>query len=63
MHGMMMTRPLSIIEILRYAAGSHPGAEVVSARVEGDVHRETYAEAYARAGQLAVVDVQGVALE
>ncbi|SLN68939.1 Long-chain-fatty-acid--CoA ligase [Roseivivax jejudonensis] len=53
MHGMMMHEPLSILEILRYAAGAHPGAEVVSARVEGDVHRESYAELYARAGQLA----------
>ncbi|MHA6326189.1 long-chain-fatty-acid--CoA ligase [Roseivivax sp. CAU 1753] len=53
MNGMMMNQPLSIIEILRYAAGAHPGGEVVSVRTEGDMHRETYAEAYARAGQLA----------
>ncbi len=53
MHGLMMTRPLSILEILRYAAEAHPGAEVVSARVEGDVHRESYAGALGRAAQLA----------
>ncbi|SIS83250.1 fatty-acyl-CoA synthase [Roseivivax lentus] len=53
MHGMMMKEPLSIIEILRYAAAAHPGAGIVSVRTEGDIHRETYAEAYARAGQLA----------
>lgn len=53
MHGMMMNEPLSIIEILRYAAGAHPAAGIVSVRTEGDIHRETYAEAYARAGQLA----------
>ncbi|MBS0125239.1 long-chain fatty acid--CoA ligase [Thetidibacter halocola] len=53
MQGMMMTMPLSIIEILRYAAEAHPGAGIVSVRTEGDVHRETYAEAYARAAQLA----------
>lgn len=53
MQGMMMTQPLSIIEILRYAAGAHPGGEVVSARVEGDIHRESYAETYARAARLA----------
>ncbi|MFZ5964000.1 long-chain-fatty-acid--CoA ligase [Thalassococcus sp. BH17M4-6] len=53
MLGMMMNQPLSIIEILRYASGAHPGAEVVSVRTEGDMHRETYAEAYARAAQLA----------
>ncbi|MCE0505578.1 long-chain-fatty-acid--CoA ligase [Roseivivax sp. GX 12232] len=53
MHGMMMTQPLSIIEILRYAAGAHPGGEIVSVRTEGDIHRETYAEAFGRAAQLA----------
>ena len=53
MHGMMMHRPLSIIEILRYAAEAHPGTGVVSVRTEGDLHRYGYDEAYARAGQLA----------
>ena len=53
MQAMMMNQPLSIIEILRYAAGAHPGAGIVSARTEGDIHRESYAEAYARAGQMA----------
>ncbi|MFD1340928.1 long-chain fatty acid--CoA ligase [Litorisediminicola beolgyonensis] len=53
MHGKMMIQPLSIIEILRYAAGAHPGGEIVSVRTEGDIHRETYAAAYARVGQLA----------
>ncbi|PIL21237.1 long-chain fatty acid--CoA ligase [Puniceibacterium antarcticum] len=50
---MMMNQPLSIIEILRYACGAHPGAGLVSVRTEGDIHRETYAEAYGRAAQLA----------
>ena len=53
MQSMMMNRPLSIIEILRYAAEAHPGAGIVSVRTEGDLHRESYAEAYARAAQLA----------
>ena len=53
MQGMMMHMPLRIIEILDYAAQAHPGGEIVSVRTEGDIHRETYAEAYARAGQLA----------
>ncbi|ETX30481.1 long-chain-fatty-acid--CoA ligase [Roseivivax isoporae] len=53
MKGMMMNEPLSILEILRYAASAHPGAEVVSSRVEGDMHRETYATAYVRAARLA----------
>ncbi|MEI4490185.1 long-chain-fatty-acid--CoA ligase [Mameliella alba] len=53
MQGMMMHMPLRIIEILDYAAQAHPGGEIVSVRTEGDIHRETYAEAFARAGQLA----------
>ena len=53
MQGMMMNQSLSIIEILRYAAEAHPGGEVVSVRTEGDLHRESYAEAYLRAAQLA----------
>ncbi len=53
MHGMMMNQPLSIIEILRYASGAHPVAGIVSVRTEGDIHRETYTEAYERAAQLA----------
>ncbi|WP_136443052.1 long-chain-fatty-acid--CoA ligase [Pacificoceanicola onchidii] len=53
MQGMMMEMPLRIIEILKYAAECHPGAEIVSRRCEGDLHRETYAQAYARSAQLA----------
>lgn len=53
MLGQMMHRPLSIIEILRFAAESHKTAEVVSVRTEGDVHRYSYPDAYARVGQLA----------
>ena len=48
MHGMMMHRPLSIIEILRYAAEAHPGTGVVSVRTEGDLHRYCYADAYSQ---------------
>ncbi|MBV7396263.1 long-chain-fatty-acid--CoA ligase [Mameliella sediminis] len=53
MQGMMMHMPLRIIEILDYAAQAHPGGEIVSVRTEGDIHRETYAQAYARTAQLA----------
>ena len=53
MLGQMMHRPLSIIEILRFAAEIHKTAEIVSVRTEGDVHRYTYPDAYARVGQLA----------
>ncbi|MWD26745.1 long-chain-fatty-acid--CoA ligase [Aquicoccus sp. SCR17] len=53
MQGMMMHRPLSIIEILRFASEIHSTAEVVSVRTEGDIHRQTYAETYARVARLA----------
>ena len=53
MHAMMMHRPLAVIEILRYAAEAHAGAEIVSVRTEGDVHRESYAQAFRRTAQLA----------
>jgi len=53
MQGMMMKMPLRIIEILDYAATMHPGAEIVSVRTEGDVHRQTYSETYARVARLA----------
>ncbi|WP_238364880.1 long-chain-fatty-acid--CoA ligase [Mesobacterium pallidum] len=53
MLGQMMHRPLSIIEILRFAAEAHGPAEIVSVRTEGDIHRTTYAETYGRVAQLA----------
>jgi fatty-acyl-CoA synthase len=53
MLGMMMHRPLSIIEILRFAAQSYPKGEVISVRTEGDLHRTNYADTFARVGQLA----------
>lgn len=53
MQGMMMNTPLRIIEILDYAAQAHPGGEIVSVRTEGDIHRQSYAQAYARTAQLA----------
>lgn len=53
MHAMMMNRPLSVIEGLRYAAESHGDGEIVSVRTEGDLHRQSYAKTFARTGQLA----------
>lgn len=53
MHAMMMNRPLSVIEVLRYAAESHGSGEIVSVRTEGDLHRQSYAKTFARTGQLA----------
>jgi fatty-acyl-CoA synthase len=53
MDAMMMNRPLSVIEVLRYAAESHGSREIVSVRTEGDLHRQSYAKTFARTGQLA----------
>ena len=53
MHGMMMNRPLSVIELLRYAAEIHSAGEIVSVRTEGDLHRQTYAKTFKRTAQLA----------
>ena len=53
MLGQMMTMPLLISSILRHAARHHGHVEVVSRRVEGDIHRYTWADCAGRAGQLA----------
>ncbi|WP_420403795.1 long-chain-fatty-acid--CoA ligase [Nisaea sp.] len=51
--GNMMDRPLTVPSILDFAAEIHGDASVVSARVEGDVHRYSYAEAHRRVSRLA----------
>ncbi|WP_348524741.1 long-chain fatty acid--CoA ligase [Paracoccus marinaquae] len=48
----MMNRPLLQSGLLDYAADIYPAAEIVSRRVEGDTHRESYVEARARTVQL-----------
>lgn len=53
MQGMMMHKPLRISDILTYAAEVHPTGEIVSARTEGDIHRQTYPQTLARVSQLA----------
>ncbi|MGE0805881.1 MAG: 3-(methylthio)propionyl-CoA ligase [Burkholderiaceae bacterium] len=53
MLGSMMDMPLLVSNILRHAARHHGDAEIVSRRVEGDLHRYTYADLHKRARQLA----------
>lgn len=53
MQGLMMHRNLRIIDILRHAAEAHGDVGIVSARVEGDLHRQNYAQTLARTAQLA----------
>ncbi|MEP6149493.1 MAG: AMP-binding protein, partial [Nisaea sp.] len=51
--GNMMDRPLTVPSILDFAAEIHGDARVISARVEGDVHRYSYADAHKRVSRLA----------
>jgi fatty-acyl-CoA synthase len=53
MQASMMTMPLNISALLRHAARYHGDTEIVSRTVEGPIHRYDYAQALARAQQLA----------
>jgi fatty-acyl-CoA synthase len=55
MRGLMMEVPLLISSLLCHADKHHADAQIVSKRVEGDVHRYTYRDAHARARRLANV--------
>lgn len=51
--GQMMTQPMIISDLLEYAAQFHPKAEIISRRLEGDIHRYDYSQARQRSKQLA----------
>jgi len=53
MQGMMMDRPLRVIDLLAYGAEVYGDVRVVSRRVEGDTHRTTYRDTYKRVAQAA----------
>ncbi len=53
MNGLMMQQPLLISSLLRHAERHHGGQEVVSRRVEGDIHRYTYRDLAARSRRMA----------
>ena len=53
MHGNMMDSPLLIIDLLDHGRRHHPDQQVVSRRLEGDIHRSSYREIWHRSGQLA----------
>ncbi|WP_307728214.1 3-(methylthio)propionyl-CoA ligase [Massilia sp. PAMC28688] len=53
--GQMMSQPLLISSILEFAAKHYPTTEIVSRRVEGDMHRYTYRDCHDRARKLANV--------
>ncbi|MCU0950405.1 MAG: 3-(methylthio)propionyl-CoA ligase [Burkholderiaceae bacterium] len=53
MHGLMMQMPLSISSLIEHADRHHPDGQIVSRRVEGDIHRTTYRQLHTRARRLA----------
>jgi 3-(methylthio)propionyl---CoA ligase len=53
MNGLMMQQPLLISSLLTHAERNHSEQEIVSRRVEGDIHRMTYADLGSRSRQVA----------
>jgi fatty-acyl-CoA synthase len=53
MNGQMMQRPLLISSLIEHAERHHGDREVVSRRVEGDIHRTTYREIAQRSRRMA----------
>ena len=51
--GQMMSEPLLISSIIEFAARHYGGNEIVSRRVEGDLHRYTYRACHQRSRRLA----------
>ena len=53
MRGLMMEMPLLVSDLIRHADRHHADVEIVSKRIEGDLHRYTYRDAHARARRAA----------
>src|ERR1700739_3060276 len=53
LNGLMMQTPLMISMLIEHAARHHGDTEIVSQRVEGDLHRSNYRELARRARRLA----------
>jgi fatty-acyl-CoA synthase len=53
MLGLMQTQPLLISSLIDFAQRHHGDGEIVSRRVEGDIHRYTWRDVSARAKQVA----------
>jgi acyl-CoA synthetase (AMP-forming)/AMP-acid ligase II len=53
LQGLMMRTPLLISSLITHADRHHGDIEIVSRRVEGDIHRTTYHELHRRSRQLA----------
>lgn len=50
MLGLMQSQPLLISSLIEFAERHHGDAEIVSRRVEGDIHRYTYRDLARRLG-------------
>ena len=62
MLGLMQDQPLLISSLIEFAARHHGDAQIVSRRVEGDIHRYTYRDSARRARQVAnALDALGLA--
>jgi fatty-acyl-CoA synthase len=53
MLGLMQNQPLLISSLIDFAERHHSDGEIVSRRVEGDLHRYTYKELAVRSRQVA----------
>ena len=62
MFGVMQDVPLLVNRILDHALVNHPEREIVSRLVEGNIHRETYADAHLRSRKLSQA-LQGLGLQ
>ena len=63
MLGLMQDVPLLISSLIRHADRHHGSVEIVSRRVEGDIHRCTYRELHGRSKRLAnALDRLGIAM-
>ena len=62
MLGLMQDHPLLISDLIEFAARHHAKQEIVSRRIEGDLHRYTYRDAAIRSRRLAhALDALGLA--
>ncbi len=62
MLGLMQSQPLLISDLIVFAERHHGDAEIVSRRVEGDIHRYTYKDSVQRARRAAnALDALGLA--
>jgi len=62
MLGLMQHQPLLISSLIEFAERHHGEGEIVSRRVEGDIHRYTYKDVALRSRKLAqALDAQGLA--